>query len=109
MTNARPGTVEVVAKTAAPRSATAEETPLGLAWPPQIFSLSHLAVPFSPHDPLFGIEPDMSVDYGMRLGRLAPRGEKGVLDVPIDQFMRLNCNPFFAYQMERLRAFVAKP
>ena len=56
-----------------------------------------------------GIEPDMSVDYGMRLGRLAPRGEKGVLDVPIDQFMRLNCNPFFAYQMERLRAFVAKP
>jgi hypothetical protein len=83
-----------------------DEAPLGLAWPDQLFSLSHLAVPFSPNDPLFGIEPDTSVDYGWRLGRLAPRGEKGVLQVPIDQFMRLNCNPFFPYQLERMRAFV---
>lgn len=109
VTNANPDTAEVVAKSVGPRSTTAEEASLGLAWPPQIFSLSHLAVPFSPNDPLFGVEPDMRVDYGMRLGRLAPRGEKGVLDVPIDQFMRLNCNPFFAYQMERLRAFAAIP
>ena len=57
---------------------------------------------------LFGIEPDMRVDYGWRLGMLAPRGEKGVLQVPIDQFMRLNCNPFFSYQAERMRAFVQK-
>ena len=108
VTNARPDTDDVVAKTAAPRSTAVEETPLGLAWPDQLFSLSHLAVPFAPSDPLFGIEPDMSVVYGWRLGQLAPRGEKGVLQVPIDQFMRLNCNPFFSYQAERIRQFIQK-
>jgi alpha-beta hydrolase superfamily lysophospholipase len=108
VTNARADTDNVVAKSASPRSTAVEEAPLGLAWPDQLFSLSHLAVPFAPNDPLFGIEPDMSVDYGWRLGQLAPRGEKGVLQVPIDQFMRLNCNPFFPYQMERMRAFVTR-
>jgi alpha-beta hydrolase superfamily lysophospholipase len=106
--NANAETAEVIAKNASPRSATIEEANIGLAWPPGIFSLSHLAVPFAATDPLFGIEPDMSVSYGPRLGRLAPRGEKGVLDVPIDQFMRLNCNPFFPYQAERMRAFVSR-
>lgn len=109
ITNANPGTRDVVAKTAAPRSTGIEEAALGLAWPPQIFSLSHLAVPFAPDDALFGINPDLSVAYGPRLGQFAPRGEKGVLDVPIDQFMRLNCNPFFSYQLERMRQFVPKP
>jgi hypothetical protein len=109
VTNAGPDTEKVVAKTAAPRSGDrAVEEPLGLPWPPQIFSLSHLAVPFAFDDPLFGIEPDLSVDYGIRLGRLTPRGEKGVLQVPIDQFMRINCNPFFPYQLERIQAFLAK-
>jgi alpha-beta hydrolase superfamily lysophospholipase len=107
--NANPETVEVIAKSAGPKSVRTEEAPTGLAWPPSIFSLSHLAVPFAPTDPLFGIDPDMSISYGPRLGRLAPRGEKGVLDVPIDQFMRLNCNPFFAYQAERMKQFVSKP
>ncbi len=62
-------------------STRSEVSALGLAWPPQIFSLSHLAVPFRPDDPLFGINPDMSVSYGLRLGLLAPRGERGVLSV----------------------------
>ncbi len=108
VTNVRPDTDDVLARSASPRSTTVEEKPLGLAWPDQLFSLSHLAVPFAPNDPLFGIEPDMSVDYGWRLGQLAPRGEKGVLQVPLEQFMRLNCNPFFAYQLERMRHFVAR-
>ena len=108
VTNVRPDTDDVMARSASPRSTAVEEKPLGLAWPDQLFSLSHLAVPFAPNDPLFGIQPDMSVDYGWRLGQLAPRGEKGVLQVPLEQFMRLNCNPFFAYQLERMRHFVAK-
>jgi hypothetical protein len=88
--------------------AAATETALDLAWPPQIFSLSHLAVPFRPDDPLFGIAPNMTEDYGLRLGLLAPRGEKGVLTVPIDQLMRLNCNPFFAYEEARIRETIRK-
>jgi len=97
VTNAKAGAPEVVVRTLEAGAVEARETPLGLAWPPQIFSLSHLAIPFRPDDPLYGIAPDMSRDYGLRLGLLAPRGERGVLAVPIDQLMRLNCNPFFPY------------
>jgi hypothetical protein len=95
-----------VARNAGPNSAAVDVTPIGLSWPPGVFSLSHLAVPFAFDDPLFGIEPDMSVNYGLRLGVLAPRGERGVLDVSTDQFMRINCNPFFPYVEARMKAFV---
>jgi alpha-beta hydrolase superfamily lysophospholipase len=108
VTNARAGAPEAVIKTLAPGSTTVAETPLGLAWPPQIFSLSHLAVPFRPDDPLFGIEPDLPLTYGVRLGLMAPRGERGVLTVPIDAWMRLNCNPFFPLLEAKVRATIAK-
>jgi alpha-beta hydrolase superfamily lysophospholipase len=109
VTNARAGEPEAVARSFAPGSTEAVETPLGLSWPPLVFSLSHLAVPFRFDDPLFGIEPDRSVDYGLRLGTLAPRGEKGVLTVPMDQLMRINCNPFFPYEEARIRDWIAAP
>jgi hypothetical protein len=108
VTNARAGAPEAVARVLAPGSTEVVETPLELAWPPQIFSLSHLAVPFRPDDPLFGIAPDMGVDYGARLGLMAPRGERGVLSVPIDQWMRLNCNPFCGYLETKVREAVQK-
>jgi len=106
VTNASPNTRDVIARTEAPHATEPVVTALGMSWPAQIYSLSHLAVPFRPDDPLFGIAPDLSVGYGPRLGLLAPRGEKGVLSVSTDQFMRLNCNPFFPYVEERIRAFV---
>jgi alpha-beta hydrolase superfamily lysophospholipase len=108
VTNARAGSPEAVVRTAGAGETAATETALDLAWPPQIFSLSHLAVPFRPDDPLFGIAPNMAEDFGLRLGLLAPRGEKGVLTVPIDQLMRLNCNPFFAYEEARIRQTIRK-
>jgi alpha-beta hydrolase superfamily lysophospholipase len=108
VTNAHAGAPDVVVKDLPAGSTTATDEFPGLAWPPQIYSLSHLAVPFRPDDPLFGIAPDMSADYGLRLGLLAPRGEKDVLTVPLDQFMRLNCNPFFPYQEARIRETIRK-
>lgn len=107
VTNAGPETAEAVARTSSPKSAASEDVPIGLSWPPGVFSLSHLAVPFAFDDPLFGMAPDMSVSYGLRLGLLAPRGERGVLDVSTEQFMRLNCNPFFPYVAKRIEEFVA--
>jgi alpha-beta hydrolase superfamily lysophospholipase len=109
ITNARVGAPEVVLKTLDAGSTEARGTPLGLAWPPQVFSLSHLAVPFRMDDPLFGLQPDLSQDYGLRLGLLSPRGEKDVLSVPINQFMRLNCNPFFPYVEQKIREGIATP
>ena len=82
--------------------------PLALAWPRFVFSLSHVAVPFPEDDPLYGLTPDPGEDYGVRLGQLEPRGERGVLLVSVDDLMRLKCNPFFPYLEERLREWVAR-
>jgi alpha-beta hydrolase superfamily lysophospholipase len=108
VTNARAGAPDAVVKSLAPGSTESVVTPLRLAWPPQIFSLSHLAVPFRPDDPLFGIAPDTSIDYGVRLGLMAPRGERDVLTVPMNQWMRLNCNPFYGYLEARVREGIPK-
>jgi alpha-beta hydrolase superfamily lysophospholipase len=106
VTNSSPQSAEVAAISSAAGENGMEITPLDMSWPRGIFSLSHLAVPFRPDDPLFGIEPDRSVDYGLRLGLIAPRGERGVLSVGADQFMRLNCNPFFPYMEKRIEEWI---
>jgi hypothetical protein len=67
-----------------------------------VFSLSHLALPFPLDDPLYGLQPDPSEDYGANLGAMAARGERGLLVVSIDSLARMSSNPFFAYVMERL-------
>jgi hypothetical protein len=102
-----PDSPGVVARTAVPGDASPDDAALGMDWPKGVFSLSHLAVPFRPDDPLFGIEPDMAVDYGARLGTMTPRGERDITSVGIAQFMRLNCNPFFPYMEHRLDEWIA--
>lgn len=77
-------------------------TDLGLAWPPGFYSLSHVAVPFPPDDPVYGFVPNPDESYGIPLGMLEPRGEKGLLSVPAGQFDRLRSNPFFPYIEQRL-------
>ncbi len=73
------------------------------SWPTEIYSLSHIAIPFRPDDMLYG---DGSTNYennpGVVLGALAPRGEKGVLLLTPDYFLRTRYNPFFAFQEQHL-------
>ena len=61
-----------------------------LRWPTQIYSLSHIAIPFRPDDVLYG---DSSI-----LGSAAPRGERGVMLLSPDYFLRAHYNPFFTFQ-----------
>jgi hypothetical protein len=67
-----------------------------------VFSLSHLAIPFPLSDPLYGLQPDPSEDYGANLGAIATRGERGTLIVSIDSLARMSSNPFFDYMMQRI-------
>jgi alpha-beta hydrolase superfamily lysophospholipase len=106
LTNASRTVTDVIEKDVTPGTTVVRDRPVGLAWPPLVFSLSHVAVPFPMNDPLYGMAPDLSEDYGIRLGRLDPRGERGVLLMSVDDLMRLSCNPFFPYLEERLRAWV---
>ena len=80
----------------------ARRRPLGVEWPRRVFSLSHVALPFPMSDGLYGLEPDPNDDFGIRLGTVAPRGERGVLIVSLDALLRMSSNPFFPYLLERI-------
>lgn len=75
---------------------------LELEWPRGFYSLSHVAVPFPPDDPIYGSHPDADQLFGVQLGTLEPRGERGLLAVSAAQLIRLRSNPFFGYIERRL-------
>ncbi len=78
-------------------------TPLSLEWPQNVYSLSHVAIPFAPDDPIYGDGSGGSGAYnGLRLGAFQPRGETSVLTVSLSQAMRLRHNPFFEYVEQRI-------
>jgi hypothetical protein len=107
--NAGPETRDVVEKSYGPGAAEPRVRPLGLSWPEGVFSLSHIALPFPPDDPLFGIRPAAGWPDVIHLGTLAPRGEKSALVVPENVLMRLCSNPFFPYLEARVREVTPSP
>ena len=83
--------------------ATDEQTrALGLSYPPDMCSLSHLAPPFPIDDPLYGLKPDRTEHYGIELGALAPCGERNVLIASLDALLRASSNPFLNFMIERI-------
>jgi hypothetical protein len=86
-------------------SVKAVETDLDLAWPRSVFSLSHVALPFPPDDPLYGYAANVTSRH-VQLGRIEARGETGVLNVPTWMLTRQRSNPFHAYLMARIVRFV---
>ena len=79
---------------------------IGLAWPEDVYSLAHIALPFAPNDPVYGND-SASENPGVRLGRIALRGENRTLAIPNTAMTRLHWNPFFPFLSDRVRAFVA--
>nr|WP_313407568.1 alpha/beta hydrolase [Pseudomonas sp.] len=92
----------VEARRIAAGSQQVQRQPLGVDYPSQLFSLSHVALPFPPGDPLYGSAPAPGEDYGVSLGTLAPRGERGVLVVGLDSLQRATSNPFYDYLLQRI-------
>jgi alpha-beta hydrolase superfamily lysophospholipase len=81
---------------------------LGLEWPEAVYSLSHVALPFPPDDPLYGATDDPDRTWGLPLGSLEPRGETGLLRLSIETVMRLRYNPFYDYLERRTIDFAAE-
>jgi alpha-beta hydrolase superfamily lysophospholipase len=102
LANAAPSTAEIVVRRVPAGTTEEQVTPLGLAWPMDLFSLSHVALPFPPQDGLYGAEPDPAEDFGVRLGAIAIRGERGVLAVGLETLSRVTSNPFFPYLLGRV-------
>ena len=76
--------------------------PVAQSWPQDVYSLSHVAVPFPPDDDLYGREPRVKNRYGISLGTIALWGETSVLSVGKEALMRVTSNPFFDYMQERI-------
>jgi len=80
--------------------------PLALAWPPGVFSVGHVALPFTIDDPVYGLQPKAAGALTWTIGDLAARGEAGALAVPLGMFARLRSNPFFAVVRARVEAAI---
>jgi esterase/lipase len=91
---------EVKVRTRAQGQSAIAETELGMSWPPLIYSLAHVALPFAPDDPLYGSEAPGSITE-LKLGNLAMRGERGVLLIPATDMLRQRWNPFYSYVEQR--------
>jgi pimeloyl-ACP methyl ester carboxylesterase len=78
---------------------------LDALWPQGTYSLSHIAPTFPPDDPLYGGAEAKPYD-GISLGNVVLRGEAGALRVSAAGFLRQTFNPFFDYQLGRIRGFM---
>jgi len=75
---------------------------LGVEYPAEVYSLSHVALPFPADDPLYGNRP--SGRKVLQLGAVALRGERNTLEVSQDSLNRISYNPFFDYMARRIEA-----
>jgi hypothetical protein len=102
ITNASPDRPQVVEHVTEAGSAAARSRELGLAYPFGVYSLSHIALPFPTSDALYGMDPDPAENFGVNLGAVAIRGERGTLIVSQDFLTRMSSNPFFPYMLQRI-------
>ena len=96
---------KVIATSRLPGSSTDKKCNTGLSWPKDIYSLSHVALPIPPDDPVYGGD-EAGPSPGIDLGDLSLRGEKGVLQVPAADMLRLRYNPFHSYLEQRILMFM---
>jgi hypothetical protein len=109
VTNANPESRAVVARRKPPLSAGVSKTEaLDLVWPRGVLSLSHVALPFAPDDPLYGQGPPGDKDV-LFLGQMAIQGERNLLKIPYSFLVRLRYNPFYALLEERVLAWFENP
>jgi alpha-beta hydrolase superfamily lysophospholipase len=90
---------DAIERTIAAGSVDTVDSELAWRFPDTLYSLSHVALPFPMDDPLYGMTPvaEDHPPYGLSLGTLAARGERGALSINLDMLSRATSNPFFPY------------
>jgi alpha-beta hydrolase superfamily lysophospholipase len=103
--NASPESDRLVAIHRKASTGDTSEQATDLRWPRGVYSLSHVALPFSPEDRVYGSR--RPAEGGLiYLGRTALLGERGVLAVSPADLMRLRHNPFFDDMAARIEDFL---
>jgi alpha-beta hydrolase superfamily lysophospholipase len=106
--NASPDSSHTVERSVDAGEVDVRVKPLDLDYPQDIFSLSHVAIPFPVTDALYGIAPSDEENFNESLGTLAPRGERGTLILTLDSMFRIASNPFFPYLLQRIDEGIGK-
>ena len=101
LTNENPESDQIAIRHNSPRSNEVSTELMEAAWPRGVISLAHVALPFPPDDPLYGVGPPPHEDR-IFLGEMAVKGERGLLRFPASWLMRLRHNPFYDYQEGRI-------
>jgi len=110
VTNADAQHADMVARVIEAGSTAETVVPLaGLSYPRDVYSLSHVAIPFPMDDSLYGLTPNLADDYGANLGAMALRGETGTLIVSLDSLIRMSANPFFPFMLSRIEDGIGTP
>jgi len=78
---------------------------IDLRWPGDVYSLSHVALPFPPDDGVYGGLPT-EAGPGIHLGAIALRGERGALAISEAAQLRLRWNPFYSWMEDRAVDFL---
>jgi len=68
----------------------------GLTWPANLVSLGHVALPFSPDDPVYGFMVGSGRDGIPSIGSWTLRGESGATTISLGSLTRLRSNPFWS-------------
>ncbi len=107
VTNTTAHTLQTIARTTLAQERNEHRYPLHLAWPADMYSLSHVAVPFPLSDSLYGRQPEERNRYGISIGTISLRGETGTLSVGLETLMRVTSNPFFPWMLARIDEHIA--
>ena len=78
--NANADSSEVVERVTEAGAVTEQSRALGLSYPPGVYSLSHVALPFPISDSLYGMQPDPAENFGVNLGAVAAARRAGHAD-----------------------------
>lgn len=106
LTNTRADAKALVMLQKAALASSADRLETDLRWPDGIYSLSHVALPVPPQDPVYGNGKFAGLNQ-KSLGNITLRGERNVLRVPEGQLMRLRYNPFYQLQEDLILGFTA--
>ena len=82
-------------------SSDAVITATNMEWPESVFSLSHIALPFRDDDAVYG-NGEVHGGHRVSFGALAPRGERSVMRLNAEYFLRMRYNPFFDFQQSHM-------
>ena len=83
------------------------ETETDMSWPEGVVSLSHIAVPFPPEDPVYGTS-EATAGSGFPLGSLSMRAEPNLLLISTSLFARCRHNPFYHFMEDRVVSWLSR-